>query len=1137
MADRRGPRVDRLFKAVSENNEGVLRHQLEIARAAEQKGHLGDLVCTDAYVGYGNTPAQGLTLYAFAQALVAKGHDRRTIVTLLSAANAAATISSASTSPLGGEGADSKDGEGARAVVHPVLGVLAPGAKLLHPTHELVTVIGRRGEASVACSQFNRNFKEVVVNVAELEPIPPAGGAVWQYIVVGGGRTPRFSALLEARFEAAWQAGTAWVAHPDTDEPGWSNVPFKLHNSEVNARDGESGIADLSKMVCISSVGGFKRKMIRTEPGGAVLPMSLPEIEAAWSAKAPVQVKGKGKGRVMFVNADNAKVELQPSGKKTFCALETLFAEDADLETMTAWANRSLDLRKMVPIALPPDSDSGLPELTPLTPELARQYRPDRSRSQWQYRPGTQWSAFPADTSDRLDALFSEPPSETNVDQRPCMMLGTYRSGSPEVKTAVVCKVGPQAPNPGPAPAPVQVSAAGRKPGLRIVFGMWLDADAPSEEGDAYSSNIFRLDINELEGGDLARTVRRLDTAKLCLAVSSGGGALLELVKSAADDFAAAVGRADGQVGVLELVDAAAGTSAAPPSAIVCQLDRAVLEFAVSTRFPGEGNSDVFGFLLEVPSSPDLPIVVSGSSVEGLQVGLATLARSIVVDERAGCHASACLPACYAADVQLAGGRGNHRCALATTTTVQTAAQFVSFARLSREHQPSMSRTVRRAIGYSRRDDKRIVINGRGLATLVSCDAERGEVTVQFGRESAFSSRIRDPELCRFPLADAIVPPPGRSTGLDWSTVLFAEAASSGKGQVIFAEFPDQRCVVIKRTDEPASELGCYRIGKLLGVPMPVVVVLHTALGEGAHIEAALLRLRDRGRLKTASKGSGGVAQRQSCWLAVQELSPGSTLKDLCHREQSDSALRGLQHELKNLEGVAIPGNKVLAEANPSTGRESAPPWVLDSFGPDDAGHQRLRTIGKMIACDILVHNSDRWYLPGIFDSMSRCGNMANIIISPAGDPVAIDNTCNAFDTSSPKSADHFATFVESVRELTSVTRKRAANAPDAAPEGHPALEIVRRFFRDGQGTSTHAAYIPPLCHDIGDVGTRQVEAGFMSVVARLSDASLHAAIRGVEAELTAELALLVEGDFSDLRRVRSDFFLAVAVALCGGEQ
>jgi hypothetical protein len=33
-----------------------------------------------------------------------------------------------------------------------------------------------------------------------------------------------------------------------------------------------------------------------------------------------------------------------------------------------------------------------------------------------------------------------------------------------------------------------------------------------------------------------------------------------------------------------------------------------------------------------------------------------------------------------------------------------------------------------------------------------------------------------------------------------------------------------------------------------------------------------------------------------------------------------------------------------------------------------------------------------------VFENFSRCGNLGNIMFDPEGEPVAIDNTMNAFD-------------------------------------------------------------------------------------------------------------------------------------------
>ena len=94
----------------------------------------------------------------------------------------------------------------------------------------------------------------------------------------------------------------------------------------------------------------------------------------------------------------------------------------------------------------------------------------------------------------------------------------------------------------------------------------------------------------------------------------------------------------------------------------------------------------------------------------------------------------------------------------------------------------------------------------------------------------------------------------------------------------------------------------------------------------------------------------------------------------------------------------------------------------------------------------------------------------------------------------------------------------------------------MRHFFLIGQGSSQHAAYIPPPGYDIGETGTQHVEAGFMAVVTQLTDINVRAALCQVEADLWAELGWLssTESEVTDLRRVRADFFLAVAEALTG---
>ena len=122
-----------------------------------------------------------------------------------------------------------------------------------------------------------------------------------------------------------------------------------------------------------------------------------------------------------------------------------------------------------------------------------------------------------------------------------------------------------------------------------------------------------------------------------------------------------------------------------------------------------------------------------------------------------------------------------------------------------------------------------------------------------------------------------------RSTHIDWSTASFFEQAAGGKGYVGFVEFPEHNTAVVKWSDEPAGELVSYRIGKLLSVAMPTVVVLNSQYGEGREMEASFHHLRICGKVKEVSKGSGGASIRSSTFRVIQEFQRGKNLRDIAH--------------------------------------------------------------------------------------------------------------------------------------------------------------------------------------------------------------------------------------------------------------
>lgn len=159
-------------------------------------------------------------------------------------------------------------------------------------------------------------------------------------------------------------------------------------------------------------------------------------------------------------------------------------------------------------------------------------------------------------------------------------------------------------------------------------------------------------------------------------------------------------------------------------------------------------------------------------------------------------------------------------------------------------------------------------------------------------------------------------------------------------------------------------------------------------------------------------------------------------------------------------------------------------------------------------------------------------------MFSPELDPIAIDNTANSFETATPQGAQRFSEYTKAVTNLVSTTAARleATNAHESI-SAHPALEGVRTFFLNGQGSVEDATFVPGLQYDIGDDGTREVERGFLDLVGTIqSHGQFVATLERIEAEVTGELCWAVAaGTVRDVTRIRASFFAAVAGALTSG--
>jgi hypothetical protein len=438
-------------------------------------------------------------------------------------------------------------------------------------------------------------------------------------------------------------------------------------------------------------------------------------------------------------------------------------------------------------------------------------------------------------------------------------------------------------------------------------------------------------------------------------------------------------------------------------------------------------------------------------------------------------------------------------------TECWTLATFLDMAAVAGAFQPSHSRRVRRRINYSRSDYKMLqlcspvtgISETYKYATAIESDGEA--VKVQLAGQ---------PDTLEVPINRLQVPATIATTKLDWSTVTFAQRSTSGKVGVLFLQFPDSRAIVAKLTDSPASELAGSELARMLGIRTPNIGVLSTAHGEGAKVVATLRRLRSEGRFEGKWE-----SPRKFAFVLLQELQSGRTLKELCHEE-----------------AAAIPDST----------------WAIETFGPAGNPSQRgmasVRALGALVACDVLSHNSDRFFLPGLFKNFSRCGNVANLMFDSCGDnpqPIAIDNAFGAYDCTRADNALRFQQYCDSVSELTGrvISRLRDVdNGRTPQLRAHPALKGVCEFFISGQGKSGDASYVPGLEHDFGQLGLTELERGFLSVVEHVRRWKSANGIEDVFASLRnltrQALGVPEQSVAFDLQRLEPSFFVAIANAM-----
>eukprot|EP01052_Picozoa_sp_SAG31_P038575 SAG31_NODE_5180_length_2695_cov_2.182203_3_plen_231_part_01 len=151
---------------------------------------------------------------------------------------------------------------------------------------------------------------------------------------------------------------------------------------------------------------------------------------------------------------------------------------------------------------------------------------------------------------------------------------------------------------------------------------------------------------------------------------------------------------------------------------------------------------------------------------------------------------------------------------------------------------------------------------------------------------------------------------------------------------------------------------------------------------------------------------------------------------------------------------------------------QSAYTWAKNVLGPEgqlsEKGKNWLQQIGRIIAVDVLINNSDR--LPAVWDND---GNTENLMIAEADNvPIAIDTMVNCFDA------------VVGARSFEKLCSHVAALAQDLAVEPRRASKAVDRFRQlllKGRGTIEDEAFCPPIGYDIGEAGVLAMMAGIQT--------------------------------------------------------
>ena len=317
---------------------------------------------------------------------------------------------------------------------------------------------------------------------------------------------------------------------------------------------------------------------------------------------------------------------------------------------------------------------------------------------------------------------------------------------------------------------------------------------------------------------------------------------------------------------------------------------------------------------------------------------------------------------------------------------------------------------------------------------------------------------------------------------VEWEEASNFKRSDGGRSSgVYFVQLPGDRVVVVKPDDEVVADYCGFVLALYFDVHHPDMRVVRLDSAEGKRITGALTRLDAAKPRKQRAKPPIATTLAAVPSVLVMNLVRGRSLK-----------------------GVALAGYMDRTEADKFCETMLGPPGALS-----DAGRERLREIGRMMAFDIFIFNYDR--LPCVFDNG---GNTENIMLSDGGEVIAIDSMISCFDaTASAEARAQFDRFLARVAALVAACVEK----PD---EPHPAFAAVRTLLLKGRGDEADEAFCPPLHRDIGDDGVRELQAGFIESFAKF-DALPRRSLAALPA---AVMRFLGVDEGAGAERVRADF-------------